>query len=172
MEIFQNLKNMGLSHKPSLDETTEDIFQSDLQPLLDNLGPRDLGIHLHSDHQPPVSLPDQNASDDQEPVPVYCKPSKVIAGSEAAEAVVAKFATDLAAHILEKEEVVAEAANDHRFIVSLVGHTVQQHEVPWDVDLMEEDKGIGLEGEMKHAEESEVKLSNVESEGELISKLY
>jgi hypothetical protein len=158
MEIFQNLKNMGLSHKPSIDETTEDIFQSDLQPLLDNLGPpRDLDIH----HQPPVSLVDQNTSDDQEPVTVCCEPPKVIAGLEAAEAV-AKFATDLAAHILEKEE-----ANDHRFIVSLVGHTVQQHEVPGDVvDLMEEDKGIGLEGEMKHPEESEVKLSNVQPEGE------
>jgi hypothetical protein len=87
--------------------------------------------------------------------------------SEATEAEVAKFATDLAAHILEKEEAVSEAAeSDHRFIVSLVGHTVRQHEVPWDVDLMEENKGIGLEGEMKHPEESEVKLSNVESEGE------
>jgi hypothetical protein len=160
MEIFQNLKNMGLSHKPSIDETTEDIFQSDLQPLLDNLGPRDLDIHL--------SLADQNTSDDQEPVTVCCEPPKVIASSEATESVVAKFATGLAAHILDKGEAVAEAANDHRFIVSLVGHTVQQHEVPWDVDLMEEDKGIGLEGEMKHLEESEVKLSNVEPEGELI----
>jgi hypothetical protein len=162
MEIFQNLKNMGLSHKPSIDETTEDIFQSDLQPLLDNLGPRDLDIHL----KPPVSLPDPNATDDKEPVTVCCEPPEVmIAGSEATEAVVAKFATDLAAHILEKEEAVAEAANDHRFIVSLVGHTVRQ-EVPWDVDLRE-DKEIGLEGEMKHLEESEVKLSNVfEPEGE------
>ncbi|MFO0003880.1 MAG: hypothetical protein ACK559_22395, partial [bacterium] len=143
--------------------TTEDIFQSDLQPLLDNLGPRDLDIHL----KPPVSLPDPNATDDKEPVTVCCEPPEVmIAGSEATEAVVAKFATDLAAHILEKEEAVAEAANDHRFIVSLVGHTVQQHEVPWDVDLMEKDKGIGLEGEMKHPEESEVKLSNVQPEGE------
>ncbi len=94
-----------------------------------------------------------------------CEPSEVIAGLEATEAVVAKFATDLAAHILEKEEAVAEAAYGHRFIVSLVGHTVQ-HEVPWDVDLIEEDKGIGLEGEMKHPEESKVKLSNVEPEGE------
>jgi hypothetical protein len=161
MEIFQNLKNMGLSHKPSIDETTEDIFQSDLQPLLDNLGPRDLDIHL----QPPVSLQDPNASGDQEPVTVSCEPPEVIAGSEATEAVVANFATDLAAHILEKEEAVAEAAYDHRFIVSLVGHTVQQHEVPGDVDLMEEDQGIGLEGEMKHLEESEVKPSNVEAEG-------
>jgi hypothetical protein len=162
MEIFQNLKNMGLSHKPSIDETTENIFQSDLQPLLDNLGPRDLDIH----HQPPVSLQDQNTSGDHEPVTVCCEPPEVIARSEATEAAVAKFATDLAAHILETEETVAEAANDHRFIVSLVGHTVQQHEVPWDVDLMEEDKGIGLEGEMKHLEESEVKLINVEPEGE------
>jgi hypothetical protein len=168
MEIFQNLKNMGLSHKPSIDETTEDIFQSDLQPLLDNLGPRDLDIHLKStDHQPPISLGDKNTSGDQESVRVCCEPPGVIAaGSEATEAVVAKFATDLAAHILDKGEAVAEAAYDHRFIVSLVGHTVQQHEVPWDVDLMEEDKEIGLEGEMKHLEESEVKLSNVEPEGE------
>ena len=206
MEIFENLKNIELSSKSRIGETTADIFQTDLQPLLSQpvilhnqpLEPQTIGTdnkpHEQNGLEPHetevshnyVNLERQEAAgeEDREKVEsVGCIEDQDVAEeiqheagedqhvagevqhetgkvqTEAGEAqheagevqhearedqheagevqheagevqhealeVVTRFAADLATQILEEEKEQPETTADHRFISSLVGHTVQ-----------------------------------------------
>ena len=171
MEIFENLKNIELSSKSRIGETTADIFQTDLQPLLSQpvilhnqpLEPQTIGTdnkpHEQNGLEPHetevshnyVNLERQEAAgeEDREKVEsVGCIEDQDVAEEiqhearedqheagevqhEAGEVqhealeVVTRFAADLATQILEEEKEQPETTADHRFISSLVGHTVQ-----------------------------------------------
>ena len=164
MEIFENLKNIELSSKSRIGETTADIFQTDLQPLLsqpvilhnqplepqtigtDNKPPEQNGLEPHETEVSHnyVDLERQEAAgeEDREKVEsVGCIEDQDVAEEIQHEAgedqhvagevqhealeVVTRFAADLATQILEEEKEEPETTADHRFISSLVGHTVQ-----------------------------------------------